>query len=85
MIPITIPLLLGLFISMGAFQNPDSSLVFWSSFIPFTSPMVMMARIPFGVPAWQIAVSMIILILTFIGTAWLAAKIYIAFYILDVL
>lgn len=76
MMPITIPLLLGLFISMGAFQNPDSSLVFWSSFIPFTSPMVMMARIPFGVPTWQIAVSMIILILTFIGTAWLAAKIY---------
>ena len=76
MMPITIPLLIGLFVSMGAFQNPDSSLVFWCSFIPFTSPMVMMARIPFGVPAIQIAISMIVLILTFIGTTWLAAKIY---------
>ena len=76
MIPITVPLLLGLFVAMGAFQNPDSSLVFWCSFIPFTSPMVMMARIPFGVPAWEIVVSMVLLILTFIGTAWLAARIY---------
>ena len=76
MMPITIPLLFGLFVSMSAFQNPDSSIVYWCSFIPFTSPMVMMARIPFGVPGWELALSMAILLLSFIGTAWLAAKIY---------
>lgn len=76
MIPITIPLLLGLFVSMAAFQNPDSSLVFWFSFIPFTSPMVMMARLPFGVPPLELIISMALLILTFIGTTWMAAKIY---------
>jgi ABC-2 type transport system permease protein len=76
MMPITIPLLLGLFVSMSAFQNPDSSIVYWCSFIPFTSPMVMMARIPFGVPAWELIVSILILLLSFVGTAWLAAKIY---------
>jgi len=76
MIPITIPLLLALFVAMGAFQNPDSSVAFWFSFIPLTSPVVMMARIPFGVPGWQIGLSMIILVFTFIGTTWMAAKIY---------
>ncbi len=76
MMPITIPLLLGLFVSMSAFQNPDSSIVYWCSFIPFTSPMVMMARIPFGVPAWELIVSIVILLLSFLGTAWMAAKIY---------
>lgn len=76
MMPITIPLLLGLFVSMAAFQNPDSSLVFWFSFIPFTSPMVMMARLPFGVPPLELIISMVLLILTFLGTTWMAAKIY---------
>lgn len=76
MMPITIPLLLALFVAMGAFQNPDSSVAFWFSFIPFTSPVVMMARIPFGVPGWQIALSMVLLVFTFIGTTWMAAKIY---------
>lgn len=76
MLPLTLPLLLGLFVSMGAFQNPDSPLVFWFSFIPFTSPMVMMARLPFGVPPLELIISMAVLVLTFIGTTWLAAKIY---------
>jgi len=76
MVPITMPLLLGLFVSMAAFQNPDSSLVFWFSFIPFTSPMVMMARLPFGVPPLELITSMAILVLTFVGTTWMAAKIY---------
>jgi len=76
MMPITIPLLLALFVAMGAFQNPDSSVAFWFSFIPLTSPVVMMARIPFGVPGWQIGLSMILLVVTFIGTTWMAAKIY---------
>jgi len=76
MMPITIPLILGLFVAMGTFQNPESSVAFWFSFIPLTSPIVMMARLPFGVPYWELILSMIILILTFLGTTWLAAKVY---------
>ena len=76
MLPITIPLILGLFVAMGAFQNPESSVAFWFSFIPLTSPIVMMARLPFGVPYLELILSMTILVLTFLGTTWLAAKIY---------
>ncbi|MCD6200973.1 MAG: ABC transporter permease [Bacteroidales bacterium] len=76
MLPITIPLILALFIAMGTFQNPESQLAFWGSLIPFTSPVVMMARLPFGVPAWQLIVSIVLLFITFIGTTWIAAKIY---------
>ena len=76
MLPVTVPIIIALMVAMGAMQNPDSSLAVWCSIIPFTSPIVMMARIPFGVPAWEIAVSMSILALTFIGFVWMAAKIY---------
>ncbi len=76
MMPITIPLLIALFIAMGAFQNPDSPVAFWGSLIPFTSPVVMMARLPFGVPAWELALSISLLFLTFLGIVWLAARIY---------
>ncbi|MBQ9463317.1 MAG: ABC transporter permease [Bacteroidales bacterium] len=75
-IPITIPLLLGFFIAIYAFKAPDSALVFWGSMIPFTSPIVMLARLPFGVPAWEIVVSVVVLIATFAVCAWLSAKIY---------
>jgi ABC-2 type transport system permease protein len=75
-IPITIPLILGMFLMLHTFQYPDSSLSFWGSMIPFTSPMVMMARIPFGVPFWQIALSLSLLLATFTGTVWFAGKIY---------
>ena len=75
-IPLTIPLLLGFFIAIYAFKAPDSALVFWGSMIPFTSPIVMLARLPFGVPAWEIIVSVILLIATFAVCAWLSAKIY---------
>lgn len=75
-IPVTIPLILGIFLMLHTFQYPDSSLSFWSSLIPFTSPMVMMARIPFGVPFWQVALSLALLLITFIGMAWVAGKIY---------
>ena len=75
-IPVTIPLLLAFFIAFYAFKAPDSQLVFWGSMIPFTSPIVMLARIPFGVPAWEIIVSVVLLLLTFAGTAWMSAKIY---------
>ncbi|MDR1680817.1 MAG: ABC transporter permease [Prevotellaceae bacterium] len=76
MLPVTIPLMIGIFIMLHTFQYPDSSLSFWCSMIPFTSPMVMMARIPFGVPFWEIALSLSLLLVTFLGVAWLAGKIY---------
>lgn len=75
-IPLTIPLLVGFFIAIYAFKAPDSALVFWGSMIPFTSPIVMLARLPFGVPAWEILLSMALLVLTFVVCAWLSAKIY---------
>jgi len=75
-IPITIPLLLGFFIAIYAFKAPDSALVFWGSMIPFTSPIVMLARLPFGVPTWELVVSFILLIATFAVCAWISAKIY---------
>ncbi len=76
MLPVTIPLILALFVLINAINNPDSSVAFWFSIIPFTSPVVMMARIPFGVPLWEVLLSMGLLIVTFIGMTWVAAKIY---------
>ena len=74
--PVTVPLLLAFFIAIYAFNAPDSPLVFWGSMIPFTSPIVMLARIPFGVPAWELALSVLLLFLTFAVCAWASAKIY---------
>jgi ABC-2 type transport system permease protein len=76
MLPVTIPIIIGLMVAMGTMQNPESPLAFWCSLIPLTSPIVMMARIPFGVPYWQIGVSMVIMVITFLGFVWMAAKIY---------
>jgi ABC-2 type transport system permease protein len=76
MLPVTVPIILGLFVAMGTMQNPGSSLSFWFSMIPLTSPIVMMARIPFGVPYWQIGVSMLIMLVSFLAFVWMAAKIY---------
>jgi ABC-2 type transport system permease protein len=76
MLPVTIPIILGLMVAMGTMQNPESPLSFWCSIIPLTAPIVMMARIPFGVPYWQIAVSMVIMLLTFASFVWMAAKVY---------
>ncbi|HPW78233.1 MAG TPA: ABC transporter permease [Bacteroidales bacterium] len=76
-LPITIPLILGLFIMMHTFQHPDSSLSVWASMIPFTSPMVMLARLPFGgVPLWQLIVSIVLLFLSFLAAVYFSAKIY---------
>ena len=75
-LPVTIPLLLGFFIAFYAFRAPESSIVFWGSMIPFTSPIVMLARIPFGVPTWELIVSLVVLLLTTFACAWVAAKIY---------
>ncbi|MBP1665821.1 MAG: transporter permease [Bacteroidetes bacterium] len=76
MLPVTIPIILALMVAMGTMQNPESSLSFWCSIIPFTSPIVMVARLPFGVPYWQIAVSMVLMVITFMAFVWMAAKVY---------
>jgi ABC-2 type transport system permease protein len=76
MLPVTIPIILGLMVAMGTMQNPESPLSFWFSIIPLTSPIVMMARIPFVVPAWQIILSMALMVITFIAFVWMAAKVY---------
>ncbi len=76
MLPITVPLILGIFVMLNSIQNPHGAIAFWFSIIPFTSPIVMMARIPFGVPYWEVTLSIILLILAFIGTTWISAKIY---------
>ena len=75
-LPVTIPLMIGFFVALYAFKAPDSSLVFWFSMIPFTSPIVMLARIPFGVPTWELILSMALLVATFVVCAWASAKIY---------
>jgi ABC-2 type transport system permease protein len=76
MLPVTIPIILALMVAMGTMQNPESSISFWFSMIPLTSPIVMMARIPFGVPYWQIGVSMLLMLVTFGAFVWMAAKVY---------
>ncbi|HOO98436.1 MAG TPA: ABC transporter permease [Bacteroidales bacterium] len=76
MLPITIPIILALFVAIGTMQNPESQLSLWFSLIPLTSPIVMMARIPFSVPAWQLVVSMALMVVTFIAFVWMAAKVY---------
>jgi ABC-2 type transport system permease protein len=77
MFPITIPLLIaymGLFVFV--LQDPTSSVSFWLSIFPLTSPIAMMGRISFGVPFWELALSLSLLVGGFLGTTWLAAKIY---------
>ena len=74
--PVTVPLLLAFFIAIYAFNAPDSPIVWWGSMIPFTSPIVMLSRIPFGVPGWELALSIALLVATFIACGWASAKIY---------
>ena len=73
---VTVPLILALVVAQTVIQNPESPLAFWLSMIPLTSPVIMMVRIPFGVPTWEIILSGALLILGFLFTTWLAAKIY---------
>ena len=75
-LPVTVPLLVAFLSTFYIPNNPDSSLSVWLSMIPFTSPLSMMVRIPFGVPIWQIVVSVILLAGTFVLMTWIAAKIY---------
>ncbi len=75
-LPITIPLILAIFVMMSAMQDPHGPLAFWFSLIPFTSPVVMMVRLPYGVPGWELALSIGLLFVTFIAMVYLAGKIY---------
>ena len=74
--PITVPIILALILAMSVFNDPGSSLAFWGSVVPFTSPVVMMARIPFGIPTWEIVLSLVLLYISVAGMAWMAGKIY---------
>jgi len=76
MLPVTLPLILAIFVMINTINNPEGDLAFWFSLIPFTSPVVMMVRIPFHPALWQILLSGLLLIITFIGTTWMAGKIY---------
>ena len=77
MFPITMPLILSYIIGVSVIlRNPDGPVAFWMSMIPITSPIAMVIRLPFGVPMWQLALSIGLLILGFIGTVWVAARIY---------
>ena len=75
-LPLTVPLMLAFFVAMYAFKAPDSAIVWWGSMIPFTSPIVMLARIPYGVPTWELALSLGLLAATFVAGGWVSAKIY---------
>ena len=70
------PVILGIVFGMTAASDPTSSLSVWMSMIPFTSPMVMMARIPYNIPGWEVAVSLVILYASFFAMVWIAGKIY---------
>jgi ABC-2 type transport system permease protein len=76
MLPITAPIIFSFVMAQAVIQNPDSSLSFWLSIIPFTSPIIMMVRVPFGVPIEELLLSMAMLVLGFIATTWMAAKVY---------
>lgn len=75
-LPITLPIIFAIYAAIYSCENPDGPLAFWCSLIPFTSPIVMMVRLPFGVPVWQIILSIATLILSFLGSTWSAGKIY---------
>jgi ABC-2 type transport system permease protein len=75
-LPITIPILFAMYAGIYSIENPDGPLAFWCSLVPFTSPIVMMVRLPFGVALWEKLLSLAILVATFLLTTWMAAKIY---------
>jgi ABC-2 type transport system permease protein len=76
MVPITIPLILAIVMAQFIIRDPDGPVAFWFSIFPLTSPVIMMIRIPFGVPYYEVALSMALLLLGFLGTTWLAGRIY---------
>ena len=75
-LPLTVPLLLSIILMPSIVNAPNGSLALWLSMIPFTSPVAMMVRLPFGIPVWQVVLSIGILVVTFLIALWVAAKIY---------
>lgn len=76
MMPVTVPLILGIVMMQTVLENPDGAVAFWFSIIPLTSPIVMMMRVPFGVPITELLLSMFLLVAAFIFFTWLSGKIY---------
>lgn len=76
LVPVTIIILFAFYVGVFSAENPEGSMSWWCSMIPFTSPIVMMVRIPFGVPVWEIVLSLVLLYASAIGMTWIAARIY---------
>lgn len=76
LIPVTIIILFAFYVGVFSAENPEGSMSWWCSMIPFTSPIVMMVRIPFGVPVWEIVLSLVLLFASAIAMTWVAARIY---------
>lgn len=76
MMPITIPIVISFILGQFVIQNPNGDLAFWASIIPLTSPINMMVRLPYGVPVWELILSMGLLVLGFLGTTWISSRIY---------
>lgn len=76
MLPVTIPLILAIVVTARVIEDPNGPIAFWFSMIPLTSPIIMMVRLPFGVPMWELAVSISLLVAGFVFTTWLAGRIY---------
>ncbi|MCZ2476452.1 ABC transporter permease [Aquirufa antheringensis] len=73
---VMLPIILAFIMAQFTLQDPDSPMAFWASMIPFTSPINMMVRLPYGVPMWELATSMILLVVGFLGCSWISARIY---------
>ena len=73
---IMMPIILSIIVMMSIFNDPNSPMAFWASMIPLTSPIVMIARIPFGIPTWEIVTSLVLLYITFVVVTWLASRIF---------
>ena len=73
---VMVPIILSFLLAQYTMQDPDSTIAFWSSMIPFTSPINMMVRLPYGVPAWELALSMGLLVIGFLASSWASARIY---------
>ncbi len=76
MLPVMLPLIFSIFILFPVVKNPEGALAFWASMVPLTSPIIMMVRVPFGVPVWELLLSMVILLISIVGTIWIAGRIY---------
>lgn len=73
---VMIPIILSFLLAQYTMQDPDSTVAFWASIIPFTSPINMMVRLPYGVPVWELVLSMSLLVVGFLACSWISARIY---------